>query len=48
MLKNKKITVITNPVTIGHSNYVPIPKKKVIVNKDKTYIWNIEISEVEL
>ena len=48
MLKQKKITVITHPVTIGNSNYIPIPKKKCIVNKEKTYIFNIEISEVDL
>ena len=48
MLKDKDITIITNPVEINHSSYICIPKKKCIISKNKTYIFKINISEVEL
>lgn len=47
MLKDKNILVIKNPVQIGHSLYIPVPREKCILNKDKTYIFKINISEVE-
>jgi len=48
MLKNKNITIIKNPIQINHSMYFQIPKKKCIVDKDKTYVVKMEISEVDL
>ena len=47
MIQNKKFTVFKNPIQIGNSNYVCIPRKKCILTKDKMYKFDIEISEVE-
>ena len=48
MLKDKNITIVTNPVEVNHSSYIFIPKKKCIISKNKTYIFKINISEVDL
>lgn len=47
MLKHKALTIVFQPIQIGSSFYMPIPKKKVLVGKGKSYILSGEISEVE-
>jgi len=48
MLKHKQIIVTKNPVQINHSIYFPIPKKKCILDKNKTYVIQMDISEVDI
>ena len=47
MIQNKKFTVYNHPIQIGNSNYVIIPRKKCLLNKDIMYKFDIEINEVE-
>jgi hypothetical protein len=47
MIHNKKFTIFKHPIQIGHSNYVCIPRKKCLLNKDIMYKFEIIISEVE-
>ena len=47
-MKKNKIIISTKPLYIGGSCYILIPKREIVLNKDKKYSFEINISEDDI